>query len=176
MVSDLLAPSSESLPGTRLWQPVNPESRKTGDDTTPRQPPPAPEASIGHPDRIGRYRIERVLGKGAFGTVYRGYDDKLKRPVAIKVPHRHLVDKPEDMDLYLEEAQVVASLDHANIVPVHDVGRTDDGLCYVVSKFIEGSDLARRIKENRLSNCGLAGLVAAIAEPTTRPSAHGRAS
>src|SRR5208283_1123867 len=109
-------------------------------------------------------RIERVLGKGAFGTVYQGYDDDLKRPVAIKVPHRHLVDKPEDMELYLEEAQVVASLDHPNIVPVHDVGRTEDGLCYVVSKFIEGSDLARRIKDKPLSHDESAGLVASIAE------------
>ena len=92
---------------------------------------------------------KQMLGEGAFGTVYRGYDGDLKRPVAIKVPHRHMVDKPEDIDLYLEEAQVVASLDHANIVPVHDVGRTEDGLCYVVSKFIEGSDLARRTGKSR---------------------------
>ena len=165
-------PPDESLPETRLFQPEVPESRQAGDDTTPRQPQPAPAESVGHPDRIGRYRIERVLGKGAFGTVYRGYDGELKRPVAIKVPHRHLVDRPEDIDLYLEEAQVVASLDHANIVPVHDVGRTDDGLCYVVSKFIEGSDLARRIKESRLSHCESAGLVAAIAEALHHAHLH----
>ncbi len=172
MASDILDPSSKGLPGTRLWQPGEPESRKTGDDTTPRQSQPAPEESVGHPDRIGRYRIERALGKGAFGTVYRGYDDTLKRPVAIKVPHRHMVDRPEDIDLYLEEAQVVASLDHANIVPVHDVGRTDDGLCYVVSKFIEGKNLAERIRENRLSHCESAGLVAAIAEALHHAHQH----
>ena len=171
MVSDLLDPSSESLPGTRLWQP-GAESRQIGNDTTPRQPQPAADASDGHPDRIGRYRIERVLGEGAFGRVYRGFDDELKRPVAIKVPHRKLVDKPEDIDLYLEEAQVVASLDHANIVPVHDVGRTDDGLCYVVSKFIQGSDLAKRIKGHRLSHCESAGLVAAIAEALHHAHLH----
>ena len=171
-VSDLLDPSSKSLPEPSSWQPQEPKSRQTGDDTTPWQPQPAPEASTGHPDRIGRYRIERVLGQGAFGTVYRGYDDELKRPVAIKVPHRHLVARPEDMDLYLEEAQVVAGLDHANIVPVHDVGRTEDRLCYVVSKFIEGSDLAGRIRENRLSHCESAGLVAAIAEALHHAHLH----
>ncbi len=93
-------PPPESLTKTHLWQPEEFESRYTGDDTTSQQSRPAPEASVGHPARIGRYRIERVLGKGAFGTVYRGYDDELKRPVAIKVPHRHLVDKPEDKDLH----------------------------------------------------------------------------
>jgi len=164
MVSDLLNPLSGSLLKTRLRQQDEPESLPISDDSTPRQSQPAPEGSIEHYGRIGRYRIERVLGKGAFGTVYKGCDDELKRPVAIKVPHRYLVDKPEDIELYLNEAQVVARLDHANIVPVHDVGRTDDGLCYVVSKFIEGSDLARRIRETPLSHKESAGLVAAIAE------------
>ncbi|MGO9113216.1 MAG: protein kinase domain-containing protein [Thermoguttaceae bacterium] len=164
-------PSGSSLE-TCLWQPGEIESGQTLDDTNSKQPQPAPEASVGHLGRIGRYRIVGVLGKGAFGTVYRGYDDELKRPIAIKVPHRHLVDSPEDIDLYLEEAQVVASLDHANIVPVHDVGQTEDGLCYVVSKFIEGSDLARRIGEKQLSHYESAGLVMAIAEALHHAHLH----
>ncbi|MGA2257950.1 MAG: protein kinase, partial [Thermoguttaceae bacterium] len=140
-------PPSESSPKTGLWQPEESPSRQTDDDTIAQLSEPVPETNEVHPGRIGRFRIEQVLGEGAFGTVYRGYDDELKRAVAIKVPHRHLVEKPEDVDLYLEEAQVVANLDHQNIVPVYDVGRTGDGLCYVVSKLIEGSDLARRIRE-----------------------------
>ena len=52
---------------------------------------------------------------------------------------------------YLAEARALAKLDHPNIVPVYDVGRTDDGLCYVVSKYIEGSDLAERLKQGRPS-------------------------
>ncbi|MGA2257451.1 MAG: serine/threonine-protein kinase, partial [Thermoguttaceae bacterium] len=165
-------PSSESLPKTGLWQPEEPDSQQTVDDTASKQSEPAPEATAGHPGCIGRYRIERVLGQGSFGTVYRGYDDELKRPVAIKVPHRHLVDKPEDIELYLEEARVVANLDHANIVPVYDVGRTEDGLCYVVSKFIEGSNLARRAGEKPLSHLESAGLVMAIAEALHHAHLH----
>jgi hypothetical protein len=49
----------------------------------------------------------------------------------------------------LTEARILASLDHPGIVPVYDVGRTDDGLCYLVSKFVEGSDLTARIAHNR---------------------------
>ncbi|MGA2259797.1 MAG: serine/threonine-protein kinase, partial [Thermoguttaceae bacterium] len=161
---------SESLAKTRLWQPGEPEFRQTGDDTGFKQA--EPEGNVKNPGQIGRYRIERVLGKGAFGTVYRGYDDDLKRFVAIKVPHRHLVDKPEDIDLYLEEAQVIASLDHANIVPVYDVGRTEDGLCYVVSKFIEGTNLAARIGKKPLSHDESAGLVMAIAEALHHAHLH----
>jgi formylglycine-generating enzyme required for sulfatase activity len=59
---------------------------------------------------------------------------------------------------------VLASLDHPHVVPVFDVGRTDDGLCFVVSKFIEGSDLAKRLQYERPSFAESAELVAAIAE------------
>ena len=116
------------------------------------------------PERIGRYRIEKSLGRGAFGTVYQGYDDKLGRRVAIKVPNRHMPNSPEDVESYLAEARIVASLDHGNIVPVYDVGQTEDGLCYVVSKYIDGIDLACRQKDKPLSHHEAAQLVAVVAE------------
>ena len=120
--------------------------------------------TVGHPSQIGRYRIEKVLGRGGFGTVYLGHDDVLKRAVAVKVPHRHLVSSPEHIELYIAEARVLASLDHPNIVPVHDAGPTEDGLCYVVSKFVEGDNLAVRIKDRPLLHGEAAELVAAVAE------------
>jgi serine/threonine protein kinase/formylglycine-generating enzyme required for sulfatase activity len=116
------------------------------------------------PARLGRYRITGTLGKGGFGVVYQGYDEELRRDVAIKVPHRHRIAQPEDVEAYLAEARLLASLDHPHIVPVHDVGRTEDGLCYVVSKFIEGSDLKARIQATRPSVAEAAELVATVAE------------
>ena len=117
-----------------------------------------------NPQRIGRYRIERVLGEGGFGRVYLAHDDELHRPVAIKVPRPDRLALPEDAKAYLAEARVVASLDHPNIVPVYDVGTTDDGLCYVVSKFIEGCDLAHKMRQTRFSFLESADLVAIVAE------------
>jgi serine/threonine protein kinase/formylglycine-generating enzyme required for sulfatase activity len=117
-----------------------------------------------HPARLGRYPVTAHLGAGNFGRVYLAHDDQLHRAVAIKVPHRHLVSQPADVEAYLAEARVLASLDHPNIVPVHDVGTTEDGLPFMVSKFIEGSDLKAKVKEARLSFTESAGLVAAIAE------------
>ena len=100
---------------------------------------------------IGRYRICRLLGEGAFGRVYQAQDDELARSVAIKVPHAHRIGDPEEVNAYLAEARIVASLDHPGIVPVFDAGRTPDGLCYVVSKLIPGTDLATRIRSARLT-------------------------
>lgn len=126
---------------------------------------PVPSVSVeSTPSQFGRYRIEKVLGKGGFGLVFLAHDEQLQRLVAIKVPHRKLVDRPEAAEAYLTEARTVANLDHPNIVPVHDVGSTDDFPCYVVSKFIDGTDLATRLKQSRLSIHEAVELVATVAE------------
>src|SRR3984957_18703823 len=113
---------------------------------------------------IGRYRIENILGKGGFGLVYLAHDDQLQRLVAIKVPHRHRVSTDEDAKAYLTEARTVANIDHPNIVPVYDVGNTQDCPFFVVSKYIEGSALSQKIKENRPSVAEAVELVSTIAE------------
>jgi eukaryotic-like serine/threonine-protein kinase len=131
--------------------------------TTP-EIPGAGAALLDPPVMIGRYRVEGLLGKGGFGKVYLAHDHQLHRHVAIKVPHRERVSCPEDAETYLAEARVLASLDHPHIVPVHDVGTTEDGLPFVVSKFIEGSDLKRKIKDSRPSFSESAELIATVAE------------
>jgi serine/threonine protein kinase len=91
------------------------------------RPYPRPSAdtpSPRYPAHVGRYRVERLLGEGGFGRVYLARDEQLQRPVAIKVPHAHLVAQAGDAETYLAEARTVASLDHPNIVPVFDVGNT----------------------------------------------------
>src|SRR5205085_6600006 len=99
-----------------------------------------------------------------FGIVYLAYDDQLDRPVAIKVPHRNLVARPSDAKVYLNEARTVANLDHPHIVPVFDVGSTEEFPFFFVSKFIEGTNLSQKIKEDRPSFLEAAGLVAMVAE------------
>jgi serine/threonine protein kinase len=115
-------------------------------------------------ERIGRYEIQKVLGRGGFGVVYLAYDEQLKRLVAIKVPHAELILQPEDAEAYLAEARTVANLDHPAIVPVHDVGSTEKCPCYIVSKYIDGTDLATKLKTTRLKYRDAADLVATVAE------------
>ncbi len=116
------------------------------------------------PERIGRYRRERLLGRGGFGLVYLAHDEQLNRRVAIKVPHPQLVSRPDEAEAYRAEARSVASLDHPHIVPVFDVGSTELCPCFVVSKYIEGTSLAKRLKESRLSFAETATLLAIVAE------------
>jgi serine/threonine protein kinase len=116
------------------------------------------------PVRIGRYKVERLLGKGGFGLVYLAHDEQLGRRVAVKVPHARLISRLEDAQAYLAEARTVANLDHPHIVPVYDVGGTDEIPCFIVSKYIDGADLSTRLKQSRLSYTEAAELVATVAE------------
>ncbi len=125
------------------------------------------------PQSIGRYRVIRLLGQGGFGLVYLAHDEQLNRPVAVKVPHASLVSRPEDAQAYLDEARTVANLDHPNIVPVYDVGSTDEYPCYVVSKFIDGESLAARIGQGRPTSDEAAELVATIAGALHYAHNHG---
>ena len=127
----------------------------------PRSNPSSPQ---GDPTAIGRYRVLRRLGQGGFGRVYLARDEELDRPVAVKVPHRRLVARPEDAEAYLTEARTVAHLDHPHIVPVFDVGSTEECPFFFVSKYIEGRTLAQQIRKDRPAVRPAAELVATVAE------------
>jgi serine/threonine protein kinase/formylglycine-generating enzyme required for sulfatase activity len=141
---------------------IDPTQTQTVDE--PERETAASIAAESVPQQIGRYRVERVLGQGGFGVVYLAHDDELQRFVAIKVPHRHLISRPEDVEAYLIEARIVASLEHPNIVSVFDIGYNKDYPIFIVSKFIEGMTLAKRIKVNRPSLTETVELVAMVAE------------
>src|SRR5262249_15546693 len=129
------------------------------------QPVLAPEpGSVPLPAHVGRYRVERVLGQGGFGVVYLAYDDELRRFVAVKVPHAHLVSTPAEASPYLAEARTAARLDHPRIAPVFDVGTAPGFPFFLVSKFIDGHTLAWAIRHDRPVPTRAAELVAVVAE------------
>jgi eukaryotic-like serine/threonine-protein kinase len=125
------------------------------------------------PTWVGRYRVIHRLGRGGYGTVYLARDLDLDRRVAVKVPNPERITRLEDVEAFLVEARILAQLDHPNIVPVFDVGRTEDGLCFVVSKLVEGSDLAVRMRQSRLAFRESAELVATVADALHYAHARG---
>jgi serine/threonine protein kinase/formylglycine-generating enzyme required for sulfatase activity len=158
------------------WLDVTTENRthRPGDETVDGDPEKGPRGELRPlPPRIGRYRVERLLGEGGFGLVYLAFDEQLRRFVAVKVPHARLVPRPEDAEPYLAEARAVASLDHPNIVPVYDVGSAGQFPCYVVSKFIDGRSLSEKIRDERYTFRQAAELVATIAGALQHSHEHG---
>lgn len=123
-----------------------------------------PSKRLSGPQTIGPYKVIRELGAGAFGAVYLAHDPNLDRKVAIKVPHAKRIRQKADIDAYLSEARVIASLEHPRIVPVYEFGTTDDGLCYVVSKYIGNMDLEKKLRKSHYSFADSATLISEIAE------------
>jgi serine/threonine-protein kinase len=89
---------------------------------------------------LGAYRIEGVAGEGGMGVVYRAMQLGLDRPVALKVIAAELAHDPRFRERFKSEAQLAASIDHPNVVPVHEAGETD-GVLYLAMRFVDGIDL-----------------------------------
>ena len=95
--------------------------------------------------RIGVYTIVRQLGIGGAGEVWRAKDERLGRDVAIKVLLPHLSADGEKLRRFAEEARAAGTLNHPNILTVHDIGEYD-GMPYLVSECLEGQNLRERLK------------------------------
>lgn len=94
---------------------------------------------------LGRYAIERELGRGGMGTVWLARDRHLDRPVAIKVLHDHLAGRPEERERFLREARTAARLAHPHIVPIYTVVAEPD-VTAIVMALIDGETLGARIR------------------------------
>ena len=94
-------------------------------------------------EMLGKYELRHVLGKGAMGTVYEGFDPIIDRRVAIKtvkLPDQEDVEAQEELARFKREAQAAGRLSHPNIVGVFDYGETPE-LAYIVMEFVDGTTL-----------------------------------
>src|ERR1043165_5747382 len=101
---------------------------------------------VEEPDLAGsRHGIIRKIASGGMGTVYLVSDAELHRNVAMKALHTALA-WPEMVQRTLQEARVIAGLEHPGIVPIHDVGTLPDGRVFYVMKYVEGRRLDDIVK------------------------------
>ena len=110
--------------------------------TLPHNTAMRPEATAD--PRVGAeflgYRIESLAGRGGMGVVYRAYDLRLKRVVAIKLIAPELSELADFQERFLAETELAASLEHPNVVPIHDAGEVD-GQLYIAMRYVEGGEL-----------------------------------
>ncbi len=105
------------------------------------------------PDHVGKYRIDGVIGRGAVGIVYKGYDEQIDRPLAIKTLRldviEHVADRDNLLKRFAAEARSAGRCIHPNIVTVFDYVEQDDAP-YIVMEFVEAGTLENVIDSGHL--------------------------
>src|SRR5216110_2423458 len=91
--------------------------------------------------RLGNYQILEEIGRGGMGVIYRARQRHSRRIVALKRILSYHADSQETLARFRREAQAAASLDHPNILPIYEVGESEDGLPYFSMKFAPGGTL-----------------------------------
>ncbi len=128
------------LSGTNVkeLQDSSPMEERLGSPPTPTSINDLPNGTI----IANQFRIEKKLGGGGMGTVYRCLDLTVQRQVAIKVLHRHLVGMSKWLLRFQQEARAIARLDHPNIVGVKQLVTSQDGMPFIVMDYVKGTSLA----------------------------------
>ncbi|TMK27401.1 MAG: serine/threonine protein kinase, partial [Actinobacteria bacterium] len=101
--------------------------------------------------RVGGYRLEGQIGRGGMGLVYLAEHERLGRKAALKLLIPDLARDETFRERFVRESQLIAAIEHPNIIPIYDAGEVD-GLLYVAMRYVEGQDLKTLIeREGRLS-------------------------
>lgn len=96
----------------------------------------------------GRYRVRSWIARGGMATVYAATDERLDRPVALKIVHPHRAGDPAFTERFGEEARAIARLTHPNVVAVYDQG-SHEGLPYLVIEYVHGRTLRQVLSDRR---------------------------
>lgn len=165
-LSDLAAPGEDWRRATdAMWGAVDPAGKSLSFDLpTVHQHPTAWTESMGrqllsppsHPEmlgRLGRYEVERLIGSGGMGIVFKAFDTELNRPVAIKLLAPYLAGSGPARRRFAREARAAAAVVHQHVIPIHNV-ETEGELPYIVMQYISGESLQDRIdREGSLELC-----------------------
>ncbi len=93
-----------------------------------------------------RYRVDKMLGEGGMGAVYKAYDRELDRTIAIKLLQPGLMSNPDAMQRFKQELLLASKISHKNVLRIHDLGDVD-GVKFISMAFIEGEDLHSLMKK-----------------------------
>src|SRR5687768_4933023 len=123
--------------------------------------------------RLGRFELLGELGVGSFGYVFRARDVELDRLVAIKIQRAGAFASDEDVARFLREARSSAALTHPAIVALYDTGRSEDGVCFLVTEFVEGETLEASLKRKRPTVEQTINIATELADAVQHAHEHG---
>ncbi len=109
---------------------------------------------------IAGYEVEGVVGAGGIGTLYRARQLRLDRPVALKLVGPDVASEPVVRERLRREARTVAALDHPNVVPLYEAGE-ENGTVYIVTRWVEGTELGALIRRDGRMDAERAARIAA---------------
>jgi serine/threonine protein kinase len=129
-----------------------------------------------HPEmmgRIGRYEVERLIGSGGMGIVFKAIDTELNRPVAIKILAPYLAGSGPARQRFAREARAAAAVVHEHVVPIHNV-ETDGQSPYLVMRYVAGESLQARIdRQGSLEVCEILRIANQVASGLSAAHSHG---
>jgi serine/threonine protein kinase len=125
------------------------------------------------PVQLDRFELQTELGLGSFGYVFRAWDPRLARMVALKVQRAGSFASQGEVQRFLREARSAAALKHPAIVSLYESGQTEDGVGYLVYEFIDGSTLEARLAAGPIPPPTAAQLAADLAEALDYAHQHG---
>jgi serine/threonine protein kinase len=119
------------------------------------------------------YRLEALLGRGGIGVVYKAYDPRLKRYVALRLIAPELSGDVRFRERFLAESELAASLEHPNVVPIYDAGEVD-GQLYIAMRYVEGGELKTLLQNEGTLEPGRAlGILGQVAAALDAAHARG---
>jgi serine/threonine protein kinase len=121
---------------------------------------------------LGGYRIEAEIGRGGMGIVYLAEQIRLERKVALKVITPALADDVGFRSRFERESRLAASIDHPNVVPIHEAGERD-GLLYIAMRYVRGSDLKQELAHGGLDPARVTGVIGQVAGALDAAHANG---
>ena len=113
---------------------------------------PQPKVALSHPsfrapDFGPRYRVDRILGEGGMGTVYKAWDKELERTVALKLVRHDLTRDPNVSQRFKQELLLASKISHRNVLRIHDLGDGPDDTKFISMAYVEGQDLGQLLKK-----------------------------
>jgi eukaryotic-like serine/threonine-protein kinase len=138
------------------------------------EPSVEPDLDLAPGTVVGEYRIDRKIGRGAFGSVYQASHPVIGKLVAIKILARKYSVEPEMVNRFVTEARAVNQIRHRNIIDIFSFGTLPDGRAFYVMELLEGETLQTRlVRAGRLSLAEALPIFRAVARALDAAHSHG---